>query len=104
MHAYSGNNKNAAQAVAEILDQVKKLQRKFRLQIPIIVSEASINRGDDAQQKAKVAMLLAEEAAKIPGLEAVFWYAADWDPSFDKHNEGWFRKGIADAYLRLRDG
>ncbi|MGD2078715.1 MAG: GH25 family lysozyme, partial [Chloroflexota bacterium] len=46
MHAYSGNNKNAAQAVAEILDQVKKLQRKFRLQIPIIVSEASINRGD----------------------------------------------------------
>jgi hypothetical protein len=34
----------------------------------------------------------------------VFWYAADWDPGFDIHNEGWFGKGIADAYIRLRDG
>ncbi|MGD8806418.1 MAG: GH25 family lysozyme, partial [Chloroflexota bacterium] len=103
MHAYSGNNSNAPAAVDEILDQVKKLQRQFRLQIPIIVSEASVNRGDDAEQKAKVALLLAEKAAKIPGLEAVFWYAADWNPGLDSHNEGWFRNGIADAYLRLRD-
>jgi GH25 family lysozyme M1 (1,4-beta-N-acetylmuramidase) len=103
MHAYSGNNSNVSAAVAEILDQVKTLQRHFRLHIPIIVSEASVNRGDDAEQKARVALSLAKKAAQIPGLEAVFWYAADWDPSFDKHNEGWFRKGIADAYLRLRN-
>jgi hypothetical protein len=104
MHAYSGNNSNVSAAVDEILDQVKKLQRHFRLQIPIIVSEASVNRGEDAEQKANVALSLAKKATQIPGLEAVFWYAADWDPSFDKHNEGWFRKGIADAYLRLRQG
>jgi hypothetical protein len=102
MHAYSGNNSSATTAVDEILNQVKKLQRKFRLQIPIIVSEASVNRGEDAEQKAKVALLLAKKAKVIPGLEAVFWYAADWDPGFDVHNEGWFRKGIADAYLRQR--
>jgi hypothetical protein len=104
MHAYSANNSDASAAVKEILDQVKKLQRHFRLQIPIIVSEASVNRGDDAEQKAKVALLLAEKAAAIPGLEAVFWFAADWDPGFDVNNEGWFRKGIANAYIRLRDG
>jgi hypothetical protein len=102
MHAYSGNNSNAAAAVDEILNQVKKLQRRFNVQIPIIVSEASVNRGEDAEQKAKVALMLEKKAAQIRGLEAVYWYAADWDPSFDHHNEGWFRKGIADAYLRQR--
>ena len=25
--------------------------------------------------------------------------AADWDEGLDKNNEGWFRKGIAQAYL-----
>jgi hypothetical protein len=49
-----------------------------------------------------VAHLLEEQAARIPGLEAVFWYAADWDPRFDENNEGWFRKGIGEAYLRQR--
>ena len=102
MHAYSGNNTSAETAVNEILDQVKKLQRKYQLRIPIIVSEASVNRGEDAEQKAKAALSLAKKAAKIPGLESVYWYAADWDPSFDVHNEGWFRKGIAEAYLRQR--
>ncbi|MGD8858087.1 MAG: hypothetical protein PVG33_17255, partial [Chloroflexota bacterium] len=102
MHAFSSDNGNAAAAVNEILGQVRAVQRRLRLQIPILVSEASINRGDDAEQKARVALLLAEKAAEVPGLEAVFWYAADWDPSFDVHNEGWFRAGIGEAYLRLR--
>ena len=56
----------------------------------------------DAEQKAKVVFSLAKKAGKIRGLESVYWYAADWDPSFDVHNEGWFRKGIAEAYLRQR--
>jgi GH25 family lysozyme M1 (1,4-beta-N-acetylmuramidase) len=102
MHAYSGNNTSVATAVNEILDQVKKLQRRYKLQIPVIVSEASVNRGDDAGQKAQVVLSLAKKAGKIRGLESVYWYAADWDPSFDVHNEGWFRKGIAEAYLQQR--
>jgi hypothetical protein len=102
MHAYSDNNSDAATAVNEILSQVKQLQRTFNVQVPIIVSEASVNRGTDAEQKARVAHLLTEKAAGIPGLEAVFWYAADWDEEFDENNEGWFRKGIGEAYLRLR--
>ncbi len=65
MHAYSGNNSSVSAAVDEILDQVKKLQRQFRLQIPIIVSEASVNRGDDAEQKAQVALSLSKKAATI---------------------------------------
>ncbi len=99
MHAYTDDNVDEQNAVSEILNQVRELQRHFRLQIPIIVSEASVNRGEDAEQKARVAHLLHKKAAGIPGLEAVFWYAADWDPSFDTHNEGWFRKGIGEAYL-----
>ncbi|MGD8807008.1 MAG: NBR1-Ig-like domain-containing protein [Chloroflexota bacterium] len=102
MHAYTGELVDDRKAVNEILNQVKQLQRHFQLQIPIIVSEASVNRGDDADHKARVAHLLEEQAARIPGLEAVFWYAADWDPRFDENNEGWFRKGIGEAYLRQR--
>jgi hypothetical protein len=102
MHAYSGDNNNAEAAAQDIAGQIVELQRRFQLQIPIIVSEASVNRGNDAAQKARVAHLLHQKLAQVPGVEGVFWYAADWNPEFDKHREGWFRNGIADAYLQQR--
>ncbi len=99
MHAYSGNNGDANAAAQDIADQVVEVQRRMGLQIPIIVSEASVNRGGDANQKARAARLLPGKLAHVPGVEGIFWFAADWDEGLDKNNEGWFRKGIAQAYL-----
>jgi hypothetical protein len=99
MHAYTGDNNDANAAAQDIANQVIELQRRLQLQIPIIVSEASVNRGDNAVQKAQVARLLPAKLSHIGGVEGVFWYAADWNPDFDTHHEGWFRTGIADAYL-----
>lgn len=101
MHAYTGDNSNAEAAAQDIAGQVVELQRRFQLRIPIIVSEASVNRGSNAEQKARVARLVQQKLAQVPGVEGVFWYAADWNPDYDTHREGWFRNGIADAYLRL---
>lgn len=103
MHAYSGDNVNAEAAAQNIADQVVALQRRYQLQIPIIISEASVNRGSDAEQKARVAHLLHKKLSKIAGVEGLFWYAADWKPEYDSHKEGWFRNGIADAYIRQRN-
>ena len=100
MHAYTGDNNDANAAAQDIANQVIELQRRLQLQIPIIVSEASVNRGDNAVQKAQVARLLPAKLSHIGGVEGVFWYAADWNPDFDTHHEGWFRTGIADAYLQ----
>ena len=100
MHAYTGDNVNVEAAASDIAGQVKELQRRFRLQIPIFVSEASVNRGDNSWQKAQVAHRLHQKLSQVPGVEGVFWYAAEWDPASDHHNEGWYRTGIADAYLQ----
>jgi hypothetical protein len=99
MHAYTGDNANVEEAAGDIAGQVVELQRRFALQIPIIVSEASVNRGSDAQQKARVARRVHQKLSAVPGVEGVYWYAAEWDPASDKHHEGWFHTGIADAYL-----
>jgi hypothetical protein len=99
MHAYTGDNNDANAAAQDIANQVVEVQRRLQLQVPVIVSEASVNRGDNAVQKAEVARLLPTKLAHIGGVEGVFWYAADWNPDFDTHHEGWFRNGIADAYL-----
>lgn len=100
MHAYSGNNENAGTAAQEIAGAATALQQQLRLQVPLVITEASVNRGRNAAQKAEVAHLLPRHLADVPGVEGVFWYVSDWDDTFDKHNEGWFRKGIADAYFQ----
>ncbi|MCP4422062.1 MAG: hypothetical protein GY805_36075, partial [Chloroflexi bacterium] len=46
LHAYSGDNVNAEASAQNIVDQIVELQRRFKLQIPIIVSESSVNRGN----------------------------------------------------------
>jgi len=102
MHAYSGNNSNADVAAKEIADQVIEVQRAFKLNIPIVVSEASVNRGNDAAQKARVAFMVAQRLAGARGVEGVFWYAADWSEGMDKYHEGWYRNGIGAEYIKQR--
>ena len=100
MHAYTGNNVDVEAAANDIAGQVKMLQRRFRLQIPVFISEASVNRGENAWQKAQVAHRLHQLLSQTRGVEGVFWYAAEWDPNSDHNHEGWYRNGIADAYLQ----
>ena len=100
MHAYTGNNSDADAAAQDIANQIIHLKREFQFTIPIVVSEASVNRGNNAAQKAQVAHLLPQKLAHISGIEGVFWYAADWNKDYDVNNEGWFQNGIADAYLQ----
>lgn len=100
MHAYTDNNSNADVAAQDIANQIIQLKQKFRLTIPLLVSEASVNRGNNASQKAQVAHLLPQKLLNVSGIEGVFWFAADWNKGFDINNEGWFHNGIADAYLR----
>ena len=102
MHAYSGDNNNADAAAQDIANQIIYLKEKFRLQIPIVVSEASVNRGNNAAQKAAVVSLLPQKLAHVAGIEGVFWFAADWNPNDDKNHEGWYRRGIADAYIQKK--
>lgn len=99
MHAYSGNNTDAGAAANDIASEILEVQRRLGIQVPIIVSEASINRGSDAAQKARAARVLHDRLRHAPGVHGVYWFAADWAPDQDAHNEGWFSKGIADAYL-----
>lgn len=99
MHAYSGDNVNADAAAQSIANEVVDVQRRFGLQIPIIVSEASVNRGHDAAQKARVARLLPSKLAHVPGIQGVFWFAADWAEDQDENHEGWLRRGIANHYM-----
>lgn len=102
MHAYTGINDDAHAAAIDIANQIRDVRREFRLTIPLVVSEASVNRGRNAAQKAQVAHLLPQKLAGEPGIEGIFWFAADWNPRFDENREGWFRTGIAEAYLRIK--
>lgn len=103
IHAYTGNNNSQQvdQAAQEIASQAIAFQSRYQLQRPLLITEASVNRGQDAQQKARVARRLPELLRTVPGMEGVFWYAAHWHESFDIHHEGWFRHGIGAAFLQL---
>lgn len=100
MHAYTGNNSDAHAAAQDIANQIIRLKNKFQLQIPIVVSEASVNRGHNPAQKAQVARLLPGKLGQVSGIEGVFWFAADWASDLDVNHEGWLRNGIADAFLQ----
>ena len=72
MHAYSGNINNPEEAAQSITDEVVALQRHFRLQIPIIVSEAAVNRGNDPDYKARRRPLGTAEAVQGAGIHGLF--------------------------------
>lgn len=102
MHAYTDIGDNANAAADNIVNQVWNKKKEFNLRIPILISESSVNRGNDPAYKARVYHLVQDKLSRMPGVEGIFWYAADWRDDMDTNNEGWFRRGIADAYLQQR--
>ena len=103
-HAYAGNTTVVETAVAEIVGQVKDFHKAMNAwDKPIIVSESSVNRAATPDFRAKVYTKVAQELAKIPGVQGIFWYISHWNaPPNEKANaESWYGTDLPDRYTRL---
>lgn len=101
MHAYTGIADDQIAAANEIVSQVKELQKHLNLQVPLVVSEASVNRAATPSYKARVYKRIEASLRGVPGIEAVCWYISSWEqvPADQApHQESWAAHGIGDAY------
>lgn len=101
LHAYTGIVNDEVAAANDIITQVKEAQKYLNLQKPLIVSEASVNRGATAAYKAAVYKRIEAGLRGVPGIEAVCWYISSWQqvpPEQAPHQEDWLKHGIGLAY------
>ncbi|MBP8055071.1 MAG: hypothetical protein KA314_04485 [Chloroflexi bacterium] len=101
LHAYTGIMNDEVAAANEIINQVKEAQKYLNLQVPLVVSEASVNRGASAAYKATVYKRVEAGLRGVPGIEAVCWYISSWQqvpPEQAPHQEDWLKHGIGAAY------
>ena len=103
LHAYSGNNTDATAAAADITAQVVEAQKHLKLQVPMIVSEASVNRGTDYLMKARTYRLAESSLSRVAGIEGIVWFISWWDapPEQQTHGENWLGTSLPDHYLSL---
>lgn len=104
LHAYSGASVFNT-AVEEIVGQVLEAQAYLNLQVPLIVSESSVNRGVDYWMKANVYVEVEKRLNGVPGIEGVAWFVSDWEsppPEQAQHGEVWYGKPIVGYYLQLK--
>ena len=102
-HAYSGNNSSTQTAIDEIVEQIREGQAYLNLQVPMIVSECSVNRGCDYLQKANVYMGVNAKLDNIPGIQGCAWFISDWanpPPEQQDHCETWHGTPLPDTYVR----
>lgn len=103
MHSYSGSAVFNT-AVDEIVSQVVGLQAYLNLQVPLIVSEASVNRGTDYWMKASTYVEVEKRLRTMPGVEGVAWYISDWynpPPEQAGHGESWYGTALPAHYDQL---
>lgn len=101
MHAYTGITNDEVAAANEIITQVEQLQRHLNLQVPLVISEASVNRAASAIYKASVYKRIEAGLRGRPGVEAICWYISSWEqapPDQVGHQESWAAHGIGQAY------
>lgn len=101
MHAYTGITNDEAAAANELVHQVKELQKFMNLQVPLSVSELSVNRAASAAYKVAVYKRVENALRVVPGVEAVCYYISSWEQvptSQAPHQESWAKHGIGDAY------
>ena len=98
-HAYTGNNdQNAAlQACNDVIEQVSAMRARYDIQIPFALTEFSVNRGGDMQQKANVYRLIEKRLAAMPGVQFAAKFISIWTP--DPHHESFYGTGLDVAYL-----
>lgn len=104
MHAYTGITTDEVAAANELVHQVKELQRFMNLQVPLSVSELSVNRAASAAYKVAVYKRVENALRVVPGVEAVCYYISSWEQvptSQAPHQESWAKHGIGDAYAAL---
>ncbi len=101
LHAYTGVADNEVAAANEIISQVKEAQKYLKLQLPLIISEASVNRAAPAAYKAAVYKRVEAGLRGVAGIEGICWYIASWEqapPEQVGHQESWSAHGIGQAY------
>ena len=98
LHAYTGTADNATAAASDIASQVIQTQEYLRLQVPLVLSEASVNRPAPPQYKAQVYLLTEARLVNKPGVEAVCWFISSWSDSPDTNQESWVKYGIGTYY------
>jgi hypothetical protein len=101
LHAYTGITNDVTSAVNDIVNQVKESQAYLNLQVPLVLSESSVNRAASADYKAAVYREVENKLRFMPGIEAVCWYVSSWaqvPPEQDGHKEDWIKWGIGEAY------
>lgn len=105
LHAYTGNVTDTNAAAAEIVTQVVEAQKYLNLQVPLILSEASVNRAAAPQFKASVYRAIETSLRSVAGIEAVSWFISSWAQApagEDANQESWLKYGIGTAYLNTR--
>lgn len=103
-HAYSGDNVNVTNAANDILSQIQATRVRYNLQVPLFLSEVSVNRGSNYNQKAQVYQRLDTELAKLPGIIAASYFISDWyspPPSQQDHGESWYGTDLPTFYKTL---
>lgn len=103
LHAYTGETSDIEAAAQDIYTQVKETQSYLNLQVPMIVSESSVNRGSNYEFKARVYRRVESLLQGVPGIEAIVWFISWWDapPAQEGHGESWFGTSLPDYYLSL---
>lgn len=103
LHAYTGIADNQTAAVNDIVSQVKEAQKYLGLQVPLVVSESSVNRAATAVYKAGVYKAVEGQLKTVPGIEAVCWYISSWELAGGEavNQESWAQFGIGAAYAGL---
>lgn len=102
LHAYTGNNSHAEAAAIEIATQVIEAQEYLHLQVPMVVSEASVNRGTNYQQKAQTYRRVEQLLNGRAGIEAICWFISDWrnpPPEQAGNGEAWVGTSLPSHYM-----
>lgn len=101
LHAYTGILTDKYAAKNDIVNQVMSVQSYLKLQIPMIISECSVNRGNvDYQYKAQVYRLVENALMNKPGIEGIVYFISKWlpPPEQTNHGENWIGTNILEYY------
>ena len=99
LHCYTGETASVQIAAANIVSQVTQTQVYLDLQVPLVISEASVNRPASPKFKADVYHAIEASLRDKPGIQAVCWFIGSWQGDADVNQEDWLRRGI-DTYYK----
>jgi hypothetical protein len=102
MHAYTGETANVETAVDGVVAQIVELQRYLKLQVPLFVSELSVNRPASSQHRATVYRTIEKRLRAVPGVAGVAYFVAQWLPELDVNGESWAGTALPQIYASMQ--